>query len=107
MSSLLIRNAVKSDCPLIFDFIKQLAEYEKLPHLVTAHVELLEKNLFSVNSHVHVLIAEYESKPAGFALYFYNFSTFLGKQGIYLEDLFVIPELRSKGIGISMINLIS
>jgi GNAT superfamily N-acetyltransferase len=94
-----IRKAHRSDVPLILHFIKELATYEKLLHEVTATVELLEKNLFGEKSVAEVVIASFENKDVGFALYFHNFSTFVGKPGIYLEDLYVSPEYRGKGFG--------
>jgi GNAT superfamily N-acetyltransferase len=94
-----IRKAQKSDVPLILHFIKELAIYEKLLHEVTATVELLEKNLFGEKSVAEVVIASFENKDVGFALYFHNFSTFVGKSGIYLEDLYVSHEYRGKGFG--------
>lgn len=94
-----IREAVVEDIPLILSFIKELAEYEKLSHIVVATEELLEKSLFSEESNSEVILAYLQGQPVGFALYFYNFSTFLGKKGIYLEDLYVNPETRGKGIG--------
>jgi GNAT superfamily N-acetyltransferase len=99
-----IRNAVKEDVPLILCFIKELAEYEKLSEQVTATEEILRENLFGKTRYAEVLIAEYNSKPAGQALFFHNFSTFKGKRGIYLEDLYVKPELRGKGIGKALLN---
>ncbi len=99
IESLQIRKAQKSDVPLILHFIKELADYEKLLHEVTATVELLEKNLFGEKSVAEVVIASFENKDVGFALYFHNFSTFVGKPGIYLEDLYVSPEYRGKGFG--------
>jgi GNAT superfamily N-acetyltransferase len=96
---LFIKVAVKEDAETILYFIKQLAEYEKLSHEVTATGETLIKNLFGSDSNAHALLAYYHNEPIGFALYFYNFSTFLGKRGIYLEDLFVLPEMRGKGFG--------
>jgi GNAT superfamily N-acetyltransferase len=99
INELQIRNAVKSNVPLILHFIKELAEYEKLSHEVTATEELLEKNLFGEQSVAEVVIASFEDKDIGFALYFHNFSTFVGKPGIYLEDLYVSPEYRGKGFG--------
>ena len=93
-----IRRAVPSDTPVIFDLIKKLAVYEKLEDDVITSVEELQENLFS-KSFAKVLMAEEDRKPVGFALYFYNFSTFVGKPGIYLEDLFVEPEYRGKGYG--------
>ena len=94
-----IRNAKKEDAELILWFIKGLAEYEKLSHEVSATVADLEKHLFNAVPRAEVLIGEYEAKPVGFALFFHNFSTLLGKPGIYLEDLFVIPEMRGRGFG--------
>lgn len=95
----IIREATKEDCGLILDFIKQLAEYEKLAHEVVTDVATLEKNLFGKSPYAKVVIGEYKSKPVSFALYFHNFSTFLGKPGLYLEDLYVKPEMRGKGLG--------
>jgi GNAT superfamily N-acetyltransferase len=97
--ALKIRKAEANDCGLILDFIKGLAEYEKLVHEVVATPELLRQNLFGSQPKAEVLIAEWNNQPAGFALFFHNFSTFLGRPGIYLEDLFVLPELRAHGIG--------
>jgi GNAT superfamily N-acetyltransferase len=94
-----IRRAVPSDIPLIFEFIKGLAEYEKLSHEVIASEETLQVTLFGEKEFAKVLIGELDSKAVGFALYFYNYSTFLAKPGIYLEDLFVFPEFRGKGVG--------
>ena len=93
-----IRKAVPNDTPVIFDLIKKLAVYEKLENDVITSVEELQENIFK-NNFAKVLMAEEDGKPVGFALYFYNFSTFVGKPGIYLEDLFVEPEFRGKGYG--------
>jgi GNAT superfamily N-acetyltransferase len=93
-----IRKANGNDTPIIFDLIKKLAVYEKLENEVITSVEELRENIFNKNF-AKVLIAEEHEKPVGFALYFYNFSTFVGKPGIYLEDLFVEPEHRGKGYG--------
>ncbi len=97
--NLTVRNAVPADIPIILGLIKELAEYEKLAGEVTATEDLLKENLFGPKKYAEVLIAEYKGKPAGQALFFHNFSTFLGKPGIYLEDIYVKPELRGKGIG--------
>lgn len=96
---LTIRKAEKKDIPIILQLIKELAEYEKLLHQVITIEEDLTKVLFDENSFVNVLLAEYDGEIAGQALFFYNFSTFIGKPGLYLEDLYVKPEFRSKGIG--------
>lgn len=98
-----IRKGVVEDCELILSFIRQLGEYEKLSHEVVASAEQLADTLFSIKPFAHVLIAEYEDQPVGFALYFYNYSTFLAKPGLYLEDLFVLPEMRGKKIGKSLL----
>jgi GNAT superfamily N-acetyltransferase len=94
-----IRKAEKKDAALILEFIKHLAEYEKLSHMVSASVEDIYKNIFSEKPVAEVVFAEYKGEAVGFALYFYNFSTFLGKPGIYLEDLFVLESMRGKGFG--------
>jgi GNAT superfamily N-acetyltransferase len=94
-----LRVANESDVALILNFIKALAEYEKLSHEVTATDELLKQKLFGEKQVAEVILAFYKNEPAGFALFFHNFSTFIGKPGIFLEDLFVKPEYRSKGIG--------
>ena len=99
-----IHEAEPGDVKLILTLIKELAEYEKLSSSVTATESILEKALFGEKRYAEVLIAEYESKPAGYALYFFNFSTFLGKPGIYLEDIYVRPQYRGKGIGKALLK---
>jgi GNAT superfamily N-acetyltransferase len=94
-----IRFASAEDIPLILRFITGLADYEKLTHEVTATEELLRDTLFGVHRVAEVLIGDYQAEPVGFALFFHNFSTFLGRPGIYLEDLFVAPEMRGRGFG--------
>lgn len=98
MSNLRIRFAEEKDLSLIFNFIKDLAEYEKLSDTVVATEDLIFDSLF-IKKTAEVIIAEYQGLPAGFAVFFHNFSTFIGKRGLYLEDLFVKPEFRGKGIG--------
>ena len=94
-----IEPATPGDVPVILDFIRQLAEYEKLSHMVVATEENIHQHVFGANPVAEVLLAYWEEAPVGFALYFRNFSTFLGQAGIYLEDLFVEPAQRGKGIG--------
>lgn len=95
--------AKESDIPTILGLIKGLAEYEKLSHEVVATEELLKEHLFGEKPIAEVLIAKMENQPVGFALFFNNFSTFLALPGIYLEDLFVKPDYRGKGIGKSLL----
>ncbi len=97
--SLAIRAAQPGDAGLILDFIKALAEYEKLSHEVVASADDLERDLFGVEPKVFCEIAEWAGKPVGFALWFYTYSTFQGRHGIWLEDLYVDPSMRGKGIG--------
>jgi GNAT superfamily N-acetyltransferase len=94
-----IRPATEEDLPLIFYFIKALAEYERLADKVVADEEKLRRTLFGNPRFAEVIIAEEDGEPAGFALFFHNYSTFLAAPGIYLEDLFVKPEYRGRGYG--------
>jgi GNAT superfamily N-acetyltransferase len=94
-----IKSATINDVSLIFDFIKELAEYEKLSHAVTATENILKETLFGKNANAEVIIGYYKSSPIGYALFFHNFSTFTGRPGIYLEDLYVKPEMRGNGFG--------
>ncbi|MCF6413873.1 GNAT family N-acetyltransferase [Collinsella tanakaei] len=92
------RFAERGDTPLVLEFIIELARYEKLEDQVVADVETLERELFDEGG-AQVLIAEVDGQPVGFALFFHNFSTFLGRRGLYLEDLYVRPAWRGRGIG--------
>ncbi|MEQ1752921.1 MAG: GNAT family N-acetyltransferase [Micropepsaceae bacterium] len=96
---LVIRPASRTDAGQVFAFIRDLAEYEKLLDDVIATPDDIERALFAPQPRVFCDIAEWDGKPAGFALWFYNFSTFRGRHGIYLEDLFVKPAFRGHGIG--------
>ena len=98
-SHLNIRSAEPTDTPLILSLIKQLAEFEKLAHEVVADEQQLHSTLFGERRYAEVLIAERGGSAAGFAIFFHNYSTFLGRPGLHLEDLFVLPELRGLGIG--------
>jgi len=94
-----IRLATPEDMPTILTFIQGLAEYEKLADQVVATEDKLKQTLFGDKRYAEVVIAEYNQQAAGFALFFHNYSTFLAKPGIYLEDLFVLPDFRGKGLG--------
>ena len=96
--TLTFRCAQEQDTALILEFIKNLADYEKMLDQVTATEEILKEWLF-IKQKAEVLFAVADGKEVGFALFFYNFSTFLGKAGLYIEDLFVRPEYRGRGIG--------
>lgn len=98
-SDLRIEPATIRDVPLILQFIKELAEYEQLAHACVATEDDLRAQLFGPNAVAHTVIAYAGDEPAGFALYFFNFSTFLARPGLYLEDLFVKPAFRKRGIG--------
>ncbi len=99
----ILRFATPDDVPAIFELIKALAEYEKLSDQVSGSVEELKQHLFGEHPYAEVVLAELEEKAVGFALFFHNYSTFLTQPGIYLEDLFVLPEYRSQGIGKALI----
>lgn len=101
--SIVIRAAEKRDLGLILDFIRGLAEYEKLAHECIATEEALSATLFGPKPAAEVLIAEIDEKPVGFSLFFTSYSTFLAKPGIWLEDLFVLPEYRGRGAGKAML----
>lgn len=98
MSQVKFRYAEESDVTLILEYIKELADYEGLLNEVVATEQILHKWIFEKKS-AEVLLGEVDGKPMGFALYFHNFSTFLGRAGIYLEDLYVRPEFRARGYG--------
>jgi GNAT superfamily N-acetyltransferase len=97
--TLTIRPAVSGDAGVVLGFIRALAAYEKLAHEVEASEASLDAMLFGPNPRVFADIAEWDGEPVGFAIWFYNFSTFLGRHGLWLEDLYVMPEQRGRGIG--------
>lgn len=101
-----IRYADEKDIPLILSFIRELAEYEHLSDQVIATEEILKDGLF-IQKKAEVIIGEACDSPVGFALFFHNFSTFLGRSGIYLEDLFVRPEYRGSGYGKSLLKKVA
>jgi GNAT superfamily N-acetyltransferase len=94
-----LRTALPDDVPLIFDLIGQLADYERLRPQMIGTIEDLRRHLFGEPALAHAMLAHWDDVPAGFALYFFNYSTFQCRPGLYLEDLFVRPEFRSRGIG--------
>ncbi|MGD1806098.1 GNAT family N-acetyltransferase [Dapis sp. BLCC M126] len=115
VDELKLRPAKPADVPVLFELIKALAEYEKLSHAVTGNVASLEAHLFGEPTSdgsnyrpiAEAIIAELADKPVGFSLFFHNYSTFLTKPGIYIEDLFVLPEYRGQGIGKRLVSYIA
>ena len=103
----IIRPATAADVPLILALIRGLAEYERAPEQVIATEEDLLRDGFGPNPFYFCLIAEHDGKPAGFAFYFFDYSTWIGRPGIYLEDLFVYPELRGLGIGKALLKQVA
>jgi GNAT superfamily N-acetyltransferase len=99
-----IRPAERQDVPLVADLIRQLAKFEKLEHEVVLTDDLLVAGLFGVRPYAEAVIAEEDGKPIGFALFFHTFSTFLARPGIYLEDLFVLPDQRGRGVGRALLG---
>lgn len=99
-----IRPAASADAGLIFDFVRELAAYEKLSHAVEAGAGDIARDLFGPAPRVFCEIAELSGEPVGFALWFYNYSTFMGRHGIYLEDLFVRPQARGLGAGKALLR---
>lgn len=105
--SLTIRPAVRTDATQILAFITELAEYERARHEVIASVADIEHSLFDEGSTVHSLICERDGRAIGFAVYFYSYSTWLGRNGIYLEDLYITPEQRGAGAGRDLLRYIA
>ncbi|NER32961.1 MAG: GNAT family N-acetyltransferase [Oscillatoria sp. SIO1A7] len=106
MPPFIIRPATRDDVPVLFELIKALAEYEKLSHAVTGSAEVLAEHLFGERPCAEAILAESDGQKVGYALFFYNYSTFLTKPGIYLEDLFVLSDYRGRGIGKALITYV-
>ena len=104
MSAITIRPAEQSDADTILYFVRELAIYEKAEHEVKATAESIKASMFKKNSGVYGLICELEGKAIGFAVYFYNYSTWLAKPGLYLKDLYVSPEYRGQGAGVALLK---
>ncbi len=107
MAKITIRQATREDVDLILQFIKDLATFEHLDHEVSATKELLEEWIFDKEKAQVIFACNEDGLEVGFALYFYNFSTFLGKAGIYLEDLYVKPEYRKMGFGKALLGYLA
>jgi len=105
--TLAIRPATPADIGLIHGFIRALADYERLAHEVRADPEMLARHLFGPRPMAEVLIAQLDGAPVGFALFFHNFSTFEGRPGLYLEDLYVVPEARGHGAGKALLRALA
>jgi GNAT superfamily N-acetyltransferase len=107
MDNLNIEPASENDIPLVFSLIREFAEYVRLSQEVAATEETLREALFGTKRYAEVILAKLDDQPVGFAIFFHNFSTFLGKPGLYLEDLYVRPEFRSKGIGTALLTYLA
>jgi len=107
MKGLVIREATEEDSAQLLAFIKDLASYEKAIHEVVAEEKDIRESIFGTNSSVNALICNLDSKPIGFAVYFYNYSTWQGKKGLYLEDLYVSPEHRGVGAGKELLRYLA
>ncbi len=99
-----LRAAEVADVPLLFELIGELADYERLRHKMVGDVNDLQRHLFGEPRYAHAVVAEWDGSAAGFALYFFNYSTFLCRPGLYLEDLFVRPGHRGRGIGLALLT---
>ncbi|MFN7517282.1 MAG: GNAT family N-acetyltransferase [Dolichospermum sp.] len=107
MTNLIVRFAQPGDVITLFKLIQGLAEYEKLSHDVIGNAEALKDHLFGSPKYVDAIIAEIDGQAVGFAIFFHNYSTFLTKPGIYLEDIFVSPEYRRQGIGKALLTKVA
>ena len=102
-NELILRFAEPADSNVLFELVQALAEYEKLSHTVTGNAQSLKEHLFGTK-YIEAILAEYAGQAVGFALFFHNYSTYVTKPGIYLEDLFVLPKYRRKGIGKALLT---
>lgn len=107
MSEISIRQADADDAPLLLKFIRELAEYENAPQAVKTDVAQLRETLLSQEARARALVASVDGEPAGYAVYFYNYSTWLGRNGIYLEDVYVTPRHRGKGAGKALLKRVA
>jgi GNAT superfamily N-acetyltransferase len=107
MNGFTIRAATAADVPIIFELIRGLAEYEREPHSVKCDEARLRESLFGVKPDAEVLIGEADGAAAGYAVFFHNYSTWWGRRGVYLEDLFVKPEMRGRGIGKGLLQALA
>ncbi len=101
-----VRAATLEDTALIIQYIKELAEYEKMAEQVTATAELIERTIF-IEQHAFVLLAEFNGAPVGYALWFYNFSTFKGRPGLYIEDIYIRSKMRGRGFGNALFKILA
>lgn len=106
-SDFILRPAQPADVPVLFDLIQALAEYEKLSHAVTGNADALKEHLFGSRPYAEAIIASYAGQAVGFALFLFNYSTFLTQPGLYLEDLFVLPEYRRQGVGKAILSYLA
>jgi GNAT superfamily N-acetyltransferase len=104
VSKLIVREATAADAGILYKFIIDLAIYEKAEHEVLATEQTIKDSIFADNTHVYALICEIDGQPVGSAIYFFNYSTWLAKSGLYLEDLYVMPEHRGKGAGVKLLK---
>lgn len=100
----IIREATVDDVPVILTLIRELAEFERLPDQVIATEETLRESLFGEDAAARVILAEMDGGPVGFTVYFYNFSTFVGRPGVYIEDIYIRPDHRGTGVGTAMMR---
>jgi len=104
---LTLRPAIANDVATVFELIQALASYENLSHEVLGNIETLRKHLFGPRPYAEVILAEWQQEPVGFALFFHNYSSFLTRPGLYLEDLFVQPAYRGQGIGKALLRMVA